>query len=50
MKKEFKCVECGKMVVVDRDEALKIEEVMIEEEMCYSCTTEIYAYAKNVTN
>lgn len=46
MKKEFKCVECGKMVVVDRDEALKIEEVMIEEEMCYSCTTEIYAYCE----
>lgn len=43
MKYEFECRECGKVRVVE-GELTKLEEVMIDEQLCYSCATDIYAY------
>ena len=43
MKYEFECRECGKVRVVE-GELTKLEEVMIDEQLCYSCATDIYTY------
>ena len=43
MRYEFECRECGRIKVIE-GELTKLEEVMLEEQLCYHCATNIYAY------